>query len=213
MSAQRPSAACLLRRLEATPAEVAALAVLAVGALLALGLLWWLQRPADVVGPRGLADGAVVSDAPSELAVSTGEVVVHVAGAVRNPDVFTLPGGSRLGEAVAAAGGPTKRGVLDGLNLARVLTDGEQVLVPDRRTGTATPAGGAEVESAAEQKVNLNTATAAEFETLPGIGPVLASMVLEYRDSIGGFTEIGQLRDVPGIGEKTFQALVDSVSL
>lgn len=206
-----PSARALLRRLGCTPAEGLAIAVLALGALAVLGVLWLQSRPA---GSAVVAPSVGATASPEGLEVSAGEVVVHVAGAVRSPGVYTLPGGSRVGEAVAAAGGPRRKAVLDGLNLARPVTDGEQVLVPRRGAG-----GGAEAEAAtpdagaAGGKLNINQATAADLETLPGIGPVLASRIAEHRDSIGGFKEVGELRDVPGIGEKTFQALVDLVTL
>lgn len=215
MSALRPSLASLARRLDVRPAEVAALALLVTGALVAVGLLWWLHRPvaAEEASPPQI--GAAATEDPTGLDVSSGEVIVHVAGAVRQPGVYTLPGGSRVGDAVTAAGGATRRAVLDGLNLARVVTDGEQVLVPDRRSQpTIAGGGGGEASGAAPAtKLNLNQATATDFETLPGIGPVLASRIVQHRDSVGGFKEVGELRDVPGIGEKTFQALAELVSV
>jgi competence protein ComEA len=215
VSAPRPSFASLVRRLDIRPAEVAALAVLVLGALVAVGLLWWLHRPAVVPGASLAEPDAAATTDPGGLAISSGEVIVHVAGAVKNPGVYTLPGGSRVGEAVTAAGGAMKRGVLDGLNLARVLTDGEQVLVPDRRSqAPPAPGGGAGGDAGAPAaKLSLNQATAAEFETLPGIGPVLAERIVQHRDTVGGFKEVGDLRDVSGIGEKTFQALAELVSL
>ena len=192
------------------------MAVLVSGALIAVGLTWWLHRPtdgADGSAPAG-AD-ATASESAGGLEVSAADVIVHVAGAVHRPGVFTLPGGSRVGEAVEAAGGATRRAQLDGLNLARVLTDGEQVLVPDRRSQAAAAAPGAGGASAAAPaaKLSLNQATAADFETLPGIGPVLAERIVAHRDSVGGFKDVGELRDVSGIGEKTFQALAELVTL
>ena len=189
--------------------------MLAAGALLALGLLWLLARP-DLPA----VDAAQPTELPTDAAgleVSAGEVVVHVAGAVRTPGVYTLPGGSRVGEAIAAAGGTLRKAVLDGLNLARPLTDGEQVLVPDRSAAAQPPAGTADpgtgTATAPGTPISLNSATPADLDQLPNIGPVLAQRIIDHRDSIGGFTEVGQLRDVPGIGEKTFQALVDLVTV
>ena len=205
----------MFRRLRCTPVEAGAFVVLVAGAAAAVGLLWWLSAPR-------IPNAAVTATpAPSEsVEVLAGEVVVHVAGAVRRPGVYTLPGGSRVGDAVTAAGGPRRRAVLDGLNLARALTDGEQVLVPSApapgpsEAGAPAPSGspGAAADPST-QKVSLNAATVADLDTLPDIGPVLAQRIIDHRDSIGGFTDIAQLRDVPGIGEKTFQSLVDLVTL
>lgn len=204
-----------------TPAEVVALAVLAAASVVAVGLLWLLARPGSVAPPSA-APGVVVaspSAGASPLGVTRAEVIVHVAGAVARPGVYSMPGGSRVGDAVAKAGGPLRKAVLDGLNLARPLTDGEQVVVPDRASTAAAGAPavpatpGPPADAAPTATVNLNTATLADLETLPGIGPVLAQAIVDYRDSVGGFTEIGELRDVSGIGEKTFQALAPLVSL
>ena len=192
--------------------------MLATASVAAVGLLWLIARPAPApvpAGPPAVVPGP--SPGASPLGVTTAEVIVHVAGAVARPGVYSMPGGSRVGDAVTKAGGPLRKAVLDGLNLARPLTDGEQVVVPDRSAAAApvSPAAPANPGSAgaATPAVNLNTATIAELETLPGIGPVLAQAIVDYRDSAGGFTEVGELRDVSGIGEKTFQALAPLVSL
>ena len=216
MSDPKTALPAVLRDLDVRPAEVAALLLLTTGAVAAVALLWWIgHEPA----PRPGAEPTVsdVSEPPDAggLDIAAGDVIVHVAGAVQQPGVFTLPGGSRVGEAIEAAGGATRRAVLDALNLARVVADGEQVLVPDRRSQASTPAthGGGTTGAAPATKLSVNQAAAADFETLPGIGPVLASRIVQHRDSVGGFKTVGELRDVPGIGEKTFQALAELVSL
>ena len=216
-----PITSLITRRLGCTAAEALALCILAVASLACVGLLWLQALPS--VAPSSVGAGtALPSDAPSGgIVLHDADVIVHVAGAVARPGVYTLPGGSRVGDAVTAAGGPLRKAVLDGLNLARPLTDGEQVLVPDR-TQTMAAAGGTSATpgaapsaagGAGTSTVSLNAATLADLETLPGIGPVLAQRILDHRDSIGGFTEAGELRDVPGIGEKTFQSLAELVSL
>lgn len=192
--------------------------ILAVAAAAAVGLLWLGAAPRVTAQPLPTATDAA-SETPAGIAVTQSDVIVHVAGAVTKPGVYTLPGGSRVGDAVSAAGGPRRRALLDGLNLARVLTDGEQVIVPVSAgpgTSAAAPAGAAPTPGsspAAAATVSLNQATIADLETLPGIGPVLAQAIVEYRDSVGGFTDVGELRDVSGIGEKTFQALAPLVTL
>lgn len=189
--------------------------MLAVAALCAGGGLWLLAHPS-----RPAAVTSRPTTLPSDAAgieVDGGEVIVHVAGAVEAPGVYTLPGGSRVADAVDVAGGPSRKAVLHGLNLARPLTDGEQILVPDRTAAAASPPsnqpGGAPAAAPASAKVNLNQADAATLETLPNIGPVLAQRIIEHRDSVGGFTSVGQLREVTGIGEKTFQAIAEMVSV
>jgi len=215
-----------LQRFGCTPAELLALAVLAAGSLAGLGLVWLAAGPGTVPAAAP-APTATASQDP--LAVTEAEVVVHVAGRVAAPGVYTLPGGSRVADALEVAGGPLPKAALEALNLARPLVDGEQLLVGDVPSGAppapaATPsAPGAAAPGStpapavtpgatpAASPVSLNQATAAELELLPEIGPVLAERIISHREQIGGFTAVEQLRDVSGIGEKTFQALAGLV--
>jgi competence protein ComEA len=164
------------------------------GMLLGLGLVVTL---AFVVlsAPREerIPAAAQIADSTEPFAQQL-EVFVHVAGDVRRPGVFTLPDGSRVIDAVNAAGG-----LLDGadtrtINLARVLVDGEQIVV------------GAPAESA-PAKINLNTATAADLDRLPGIGPVIAQRIIAWRAEHGRFQSVDQLKSVPGVGAATFASL------
>lgn len=201
----------LASRLRASPAELLGLVVLLTGVVAVTVAIWWtgLARPleatTDDIGSAapGIAAGS---------AVPVGQVTVHVGGAVAAPGVVTLPDGSRVADAVAAAGGVTADADPGGLNLARVLQDGEQVLVPVVRAAGGPAAGDAAGGAiTSDGRVDLNRATVAELETLPGVGPVLAARIAAWRDEHGPFTEPGQLREVSGIGERTFQAMVDAV--
>jgi competence protein ComEA len=203
------------------------LAVVAVVAALAVGLAaWWAVRdqaravpvaPA-ASGPAGSAtplapvvpaDGAGGASAPTDPGE---ELVVDVAGKVRRPGIAVLPAGSRVVDALEAAGG-ARRGVdLTALNLARPVVDGEQILV-----GVAPAAGVAGTLDSpvpgGEALVNLNTADQAALDTLPGVGPVTADAILAWRDSNGGFTSVDELLEVDGIGEATLADLAPLVTL
>lgn len=146
-------------------------------------------RPADV--PRTLA---VPSAAPSNAG---GVVVVDVEGAVRRPGLFSLPRGSRVADAIRAAGGVTP-GAQAGVNLARLLVDGEQLVVGESAPGASAP------EAARGGLLDLNAATVAELDSLPGVGPVLAQRIVDWRTAHGPFRDVSQLREVSGIGERKY---------
>lgn len=190
---------------DASPAEVAGLAMLLAGGVACLVLLVWWGRPAP----------APVSDRQAAVPMDAGSTVtVHVAGAVVAPGVLELPASARVVDAVEAAGGATIVADLAALNLARTLNDGERIEVPVRGRqgeGSASPVQGAGGAFDAQGRLDLNRATAAELETLPGIGPVLAQRILEHREANGPFPSTGALREVPGIGERSFQRLAELV--
>jgi competence protein ComEA len=148
-----------------------------------------------------------------------GTVVVHVAGKVRRPGVITLPAGSRVTDAIRAAGG-LRPGVDTGsLNLARRLTDGEQIPVglpavaasPGGAPGSAPGVPPAEPGTVPGTPLDLNTATVEQLQELPGVGPVLARRIVDHRTQHGGFRGVEQLREVSGIGERRFAELKDLV--
>lgn len=146
-----------------------------------------------------------------------GRLVIHVAGAVRQPGVYRLRSGARVDDAVQRAGGATRRADLGGLNLAAKLEDGRQVLVPERaRSGVgqaAAAAGGAASAPAPGQPLNLNTATLEQLDTLSGIGPLTAQKILDFREERGGFASIEELGEIPGIGDKRLASLREEVTL
>ncbi len=145
------------------------------------------------------------SPAPAPAATSAPTVVVHVAGDVRRPGVVVLPAGSRVVDAIDAAGGARPRASLDSVNLARVLTDGEQVLVDGSGSATAPPSDPSlpvppEPGVPPAGPLDLNQASAGELDALPGIGPVLAARIVAFREQNGPFVSVDQLLEVSGIG-------------
>jgi competence protein ComEA len=141
-------------------------------------------------------------------------VTVHVAGAVKTPGVIALPVGARVIDAVEGAGGGLPDADLDHLNLAAKLVDGQRILVT--KIGQVAPAGELDAGSGAggaeaSAPIDLNNATSAQLETLPGIGPALAGAIIAERDRRGGFRSVNELREVRGIGEKRFGDLRDRV--
>jgi competence protein ComEA len=140
---------------------------------------------------------------------STGELYVHVLGAVEKPGLYVLDLDARLVDALAAAGGTTADADLTAVNLARVLEDGEQIVVPAAGALVGAPGGAAPPPG--DARIDLNTADQAALETLPRIGPALAERVIAWREENGRFTSVDDLLAVPGIGEKLLAGLRDGV--
>lgn len=134
----------------------------------------------------------------------SGSIFVHVVGEVREPGLYELDLGSRVSDAVELAGGFTPEAVQSSVNLARNLSDGEQVIVASEEQLQGSQANGL---------VSLNRASVEDLDTLPGVGPALANRIIEYRSSIGSFSDPRQLREVSGIGEKLFAKIKDLVTL
>lgn len=139
----------------------------------------------------------------------TPAVFVHVAGAVTKPGLYRFPDGMRVADAIEAAGGPLPKADLDAINLAELLTDRLKIDVPVR----GKPAAVAPASSASPGLVNLNTADQATLESIPGIGPVTATAILQHRAEVGSYETVEQLLDVTGIGPATLEALRPYVTL
>jgi competence protein ComEA len=152
--------------------------------------------------PGGVG-GAAGEAAPLRFVDGGGEVVVHVAGAVARPGVYRLPEGTRVTDAVERAGGPSQKAVLDAVNLAARLADGQQVVIPE-----AGPGGSVVTTSgSADGPISLGTATVEDLDTIEGIGPVTAAEIVEFRDRHGGLASVEQLDQISGIGPATMEAL------
>ncbi|HEX5762695.1 MAG TPA: ComEA family DNA-binding protein [Solirubrobacterales bacterium] len=143
--------------------------------------------------------GVTVSSAGSGL-------VVDVAGAVQDPGVYRLPAGSRVVDALTRAGGPAAGALLEAINRAARLVDGQQVVVPRRVAGVAV--GGGSLEPGSEAgPISLGTASVDQLDTIDGIGPVTAQKIVEFRDQHGGLASVDQLDEVSGIGPATMESL------
>jgi competence protein ComEA len=145
-------------------------------------------------------------------------VEVHVAGQVFNPGVYSLPSTARVQDAIEKAGGARPEANLDAINLADWVHDGGKILVPAK--GQAAPAGGDTSAGAGDGgaatpsgPVNLNTASEADLDALPGIGPKMAEKILQYRTDHGGFKSVADLQNVPGIGSRKFEAVKGLVTV
>jgi competence protein ComEA len=136
-------------------------------------------------------------------------VVVDVTGAVQRPGVYRMPAGSRVNDAVKRAGGATGKAATDSINLAARLADGQQVVVPEAAPSGGGTVPGAAAPAAAEEDgpISLSTATAAELDTIDGIGPVTAEDIIGFREEHGGLSSVDQLDQISGIGPATMEAL------
>ena len=166
-----------------------------LGAVIAFGIVWMASQPR----------GAMVTLSPLP---TSGPLQIHVAGAVRNPGLYSLEPGSRTAKAIEMAGGLTQDANSDAVNLAMVLRDGQQVYIP--RRGEEEPAN---LQTDRTGLIDLNTATLAELMELPGIGPDRAQDILDYRMDHNGFKQVEELMEVPGIGEATFERLQPLVTI
>lgn len=197
------------------PFELSRRRILVAVGCLALLLFLGSKLLARPEASPGLAPPAAPPTETAPSAAST-VVVVDVVGAVRRPGLYRLPQGTRIADAVTRAGGPTRRADVSLINLAAPLADGEQVVVP--RRGTAPPgaagAGGVSTPGGAPAggPVHLSTATLEQLDALPGIGPVTAQKILDYRQEHGAFTSVDELDAVPGIGPARLDELKDLVA-
>jgi competence protein ComEA len=141
----------------------------------------------------------------SESNLVESQIFVHVAGEVKRPGLYGLDFGSRVEDAIELAGGMTKSAFEQSVNLARMVSDGEQIVVLDK---SQVSSGGI-----SSTFISLNNATQEQLESLPGVGPALAQRIADYRANIGSFSDLSQLREVSGIGEKLFAKISQQLTL
>lgn len=215
---------------------------LVVGSALVVAAWWLLRAQPEPVEPVPVTRAQAASSEQSEVPASpdsaesdqsapesakpqgsgssASELVVHVAGKVRQPGIVSLPAGSRVIDALQEAGGPRRNVDLSSLNLARSLADGEQIVVgvdgavppssPSATGGDESSPGGS---GASAGPVNLNTATSEQLEELPGVGPVTAASIIDWRTEHGQFSSVEELLEVSGIGDATLADLRDLVTV
>ena len=237
--------ASLLRRAGLSHVNKSALCCVAVLAVVAVCVALWRFWPAsgsdsfsldgayadagqsaqqDVAADGTAGSGTAVSDAGMQAAASTAQgaasqIAVDVEGAVVSPGVYTLAAGSRVGEAIEAAGGFAEGAAAAQVNRAQKLEDGVQVYVAREgeaaATGTAGSAAASASSAAASQqaKVNINTATSEQLQTLQGVGEGIASRIIDYREKNGSFKKIEDLKNVSGIGDARFAAIEESITV
>ena len=175
---------------------------------------WRAQGEGLTLVKDGAEADASDTSTNAENAPASGEVVVHVTGAVNAPGVYTLPADARVDDAVRAAGA-TAEADLSQLNLAQKLADGQKITVPAVGAGadTSSEAAAATSGGSGSSLININTATLEELETLPSIGEVRAQAIITYRETNGGFRTIDDIKEVSGIGEKIFADIAPYITV
>jgi competence protein ComEA len=194
---------------EISRARALAYAAVAVVLLTLGGRLLLGSEPVDEAGPANVAPAALRAEREPPR-----RVVVHVVGAVRRPGLYRLTEGSRIDDAITRAGGAAPKAALERVNLAAPLADGQQVVVPVRGEATVTaPASGGAASTSPAGRVHLNSATLEQLDALPGVGPVTAQQILDYRAAKGAFSSVDELDAVPGIGPARLEQLKPLVDL
>ncbi|MEQ8170412.1 MAG: helix-hairpin-helix domain-containing protein [Candidatus Eremiobacterota bacterium] len=172
----------------------------------------------------------VATSNPLELPTSVAEsptpqkqknIIAHICGGVKSPGVYTLPENSRVKDFIYAAGGTSKDGIVDAINLARIVGDGEKIVIPQAgKTGSGNENGSTDSEPVMQNspeehkgKININTATLADLDSIPGIGPVIAQRIIDHRNGNGNFKSVEDIKNVKGIGEKTFEKIKDYIEV
>ncbi len=188
--------------------------VIVVAVIVAVvGAGWWLGRPGRATPVEAGIPFVTVSTTESALVAASEPTVllVHVAGAVHEPGIVSLDPGSRIGDAVAAAGGPSADADLHRLNLAAPVSDGLQIRVPVEGEVVSPTGVGPEADASSPALVNVNTASTEELERLTGIGPALAAAIVARREEHGPFSSVDELLAVPGIGPSKLAGFSDQV--
>ncbi len=182
---------------EFTPRTLKAL--ITVVAVIGFGAFVWISSK-----PEQVALGEEVQGNSEQISVNQAKIFVHIAGNVKNPGIYQLDSGARVFDVVLLAGGFTKKANQSSVNLARAVTDGEQILI-----GSGNPSQ----QAASQSFISLNQSSSSTLEDLPGVGPALAGRIVDWREANGGFKTKEDLLNVAGIGEKLFSSIKELVTL
>lgn len=179
-----------------------AVSILLAGLAIVVAWWWWSGRPGETVVATEVtvSEGVSVATGDDQPPI-TGEVIVHVVGKVAEPGIVELPAGSRVIDAIDAVGGARNDKALESVNLARIVVDGEQIVV-----GAPAAGGG-------DGKVSINAADAAALEQLPGVGPVIAERIVAWRTENGPFRSVAELAEISGIGPSMIERIKDQVRM
>ena len=175
-----------------------------VGAL-GVAVLYLLGTSFSSENQANKLDLSYVGDITSESSQISSQIYVHVAGEVNKPGLYSVGVGSRVEDAILLAGGMTSSAFEQSVNLARMVSDGEQIVVLDKSQVSSG--------EASSLFISLNNATLEQLESLPGVGPAMAARIIEHRESIGSFSDLSQLKDVSGIGDKLYAKISKDLTL
>ncbi len=175
------------------------------------------SEPVATSNPLELPTSVEESPTPQK----TKNIIAHICGGVKSPGVYTLPENSRVKDFIDAAGGASKDGIIDAINLARIVRDGEKIVIPQTgKTSACNETGGTGSEPVPQispeenkGKIDINTGTLADLDSIPGIGPVIAQRIIDHRNTNGNFKSVEDIKEVKGIGEKTFEKIKDYIEV
>ncbi len=205
----------LLRRAsvrKVSPNVVKALAVVVAVVVVASLVRWMPAASGSEFEIASSAQGESNDGGSGDGGGSEQLMVVHVAGAVNSPGVYSLPAGTRVNDAVAAAGGFAEDASPSSTNLAREVQDGEQIVIATQdQASTGDGSGSGDASAAVGGRININTANVAELQELPGIGPSTAQAIVDYRTQNGNFKTVDQIKEVSGIGDGKYSKIESSI--
>ncbi len=193
--------------------------IVAVPALVIVAILFfWISSHNEEIqieeGGEVSSQGDVLTENTAGETVSA-KIYVDIGGEVEMPGVYEVKEGTRLFEVIERAGGLTENADIDGINRAEAVIDGQKIMINAKGEEASIESSDTQTKSqnAAEGKVNINTATSAELQTIPGIGPSKAERIIEYRDTNGRFKSIDEIQNISGIGSKTFESIKEYISV